>query len=93
MTLWQGLRHLPSLRELRLQGFNVGSGMPASALNCSGLQGLTLVACTADEWPQAALHLYSECPLALERCPAFCCCPWRVLRRSPRVAVPSRSPF
>lgn len=59
ITLWEGLRHLSSLQQLRLE-HQGGGGMPANALACRGLQGLTLIACAAEDWPATALHRYSE---------------------------------
>lgn len=59
ITLWEGLRRLASLRELRLE-HQAGGGMPANALACAGLQGLTLLAAAADDWPAADLLRYSE---------------------------------
>ena len=58
IQLWQGLRHLASLRELRLE-HQSGAGMPANALACTGLRGLTLLSSSAKDWP-LALHQLSE---------------------------------
>ncbi|KAL4428492.1 hypothetical protein ABPG75_002581 [Micractinium tetrahymenae] len=59
VQLWQGLRHLASLRELRLER-QAGAGMPANALACRRLQGLTLVGCEAGEWPASPYQLTGE---------------------------------
>lgn len=59
ITLWQGVRHLASLRQLRLE--NQGGGaMPINALACSSLQGLTLLCAAAEDWPSSLLHRYCE---------------------------------
>ena len=58
IQLWVGLRHLASLRELRLER-QVGAGLPANALACRQLQGLTLLGCEARDWPTAP-YSYSE---------------------------------
>ncbi|KAL4858951.1 Volume-regulated anion channel subunit [Chlorella vulgaris] len=50
IQLWQGLRHLPSLQELRLEN-QTGVGMPENALACSGLTRLSLVSCQLNTWP------------------------------------------
>lgn len=57
ITLWQGLRHLACLRELRIESQG-GADLPACALACGGLTALSLVACSADDWPVAGLHRY-----------------------------------
>ncbi len=59
VQLWQGLQHLASLQLLRLER-QAGAGMPANALACRRLRGLTLIACEAGEWPAAPYQL-SEC--------------------------------
>jgi len=56
IQLWQGLRHLTSLRGLRLER-QAGAGMPANALACRGLRGLTLIECEARDWPSAPYTL------------------------------------
>jgi hypothetical protein len=59
ITLWQGLRHLTSLRELRFENQG-GGGMPTSALACSSLRSLTLMCAAAEDWPETMLQRYSE---------------------------------
>jgi hypothetical protein len=61
IQLWQGLRHLASLRELRLEHQN-GAGMPANALACTGLRGLTLLSSSANDWPLALQQLSERLP-------------------------------
>ncbi|EFN55411.1 hypothetical protein CHLNCDRAFT_134537 [Chlorella variabilis] len=50
IQLWEGLRHLASLRELFLENQS-GAGMPGNALACTGLLGLTLLSCAVQDWP------------------------------------------
>ena len=59
ITLWQGLRHLASLKELLVENQG-GGGMPGNALACSSLRGLTLLCAAAEDWPESLLHRYSE---------------------------------
>ena len=59
ITLWQGLRHLASLKELVVENQG-GGGMPGNALACSSLRGLTLLCAAAEDWPESLLHRYSE---------------------------------
>ncbi|PSC69897.1 Kazal-type serine protease inhibitor domain-containing [Micractinium conductrix] len=59
IQLWVGLRHLASLRELRLER-QVGAGLPANALACRQLQGLTLLGCEARDWPTAPYSYTGE---------------------------------
>ena len=54
-TLWEGLRHLASLSELRLADLGSSGGMPAAALACPHLTGLTLISTAVAHWPQHPL--------------------------------------
>lgn len=65
IQLWQGLRHLPSLQELRLEN-QTGVGMPENALACSGLTRLSLISCQLNTWP-LSLQSHGD----IWRC---CCC-------------------
>lgn len=58
ITLWQGLRHLASLKELVVENQG-GGGMPGNALACSSLRGLTLLCAAAEDWPESLLHRYT----------------------------------
>lgn len=71
ITLWEGLRHLGSLRELRIESQG-GGDLPASVLACSGLTALSLIACDAENWPVAGLHRYGTAPAAA--CSGRPCC-------------------
>ena len=73
IQLWQGLRHLASLQELRLE-HQSGAGMPANALACTGLRGLTLLATAAVDWPLAP-HQLSEWLPAYLSARSFECLP------------------
>lgn len=68
LPLWEGLRHLASLRELRIESQG-GGDLPASVLACSGLTALSLITCDAANWPVAGLHRYGQSS-------ASCCLLW-----------------
>ncbi|GAB4814327.1 hypothetical protein N2152v2_001373 [Parachlorella kessleri] len=54
-TWWEGLKYLDCLAQLHIKDQDC-AGMPASALDCTGLRGLTLVRSAADHWPSPS-HL------------------------------------
>ncbi len=49
-TWWEGLRYLEGLSQLRIQEQDFAS-MPANALECTALRGLTLLRSAAGDWP------------------------------------------